>query len=417
MIKVRLFSNKDYPLEGIDTDPVKSFEYKMANLMEDGVRPYRDGLSIAFLKETYGVSFIDENDWYRVRCDGHPCNISELNDELKGGLAVLENSRKGVYTEYQFHRRYPDPAPFKQVEDFFAGLGMDVLVAYNMDRYAPMSGYGDIYAPYVIENYPYGGGIVQVHVEHWESHREDEGYQPLDRIPGKKGRSGLQRHVESPTYNLSVKEGVYYSSGLLDYAFQYRWRYCLPEVIGALEKEFGRTVAFDGLSVEYESSAFMEKLSGHDSFYMTGVYDEEVGWKKGIKVVSHWKEMPMLITQFRKLPVCYLVQAWDGTWMAAQELTSKFPTVAELAEEAINLSGTAKRVSVLYVADDELIPSARELVEGIWFGADVKDGCVELFDRTGAGMRFLEVLKEAVASGNVRAVHMESNWRDEVSKG
>ncbi|MCI9176820.1 MAG: hypothetical protein HFH49_18240, partial [Lachnospiraceae bacterium] len=103
--------------------------------------------------------------------------------------------------------------------------------------------------------------------------------------------------------------------------------------------------------------------------------------------------------------------------LVRKELTSKFPTVAELAEEAINLAGTAKHVSVLYVADDELIPSARELVEGIWFGADVKDGCVELFDRTGAGMRFLEVLKEAVASGKVRAVHMESNWRDEVSKG
>lgn len=56
-------------------------------------------------------------------------------------------------------------------------------------------------------------------------------------------------------------------------------------------------------------------------------------------------------------------------------------------------------------------------MESIWFGADVKDGCVELFDRAGAGMRFPEVLKEAVASGNVRAVHMESNWRDEVSAG
>lgn len=280
-----------------------------------------------------------------------------------------------------------------------------------------MSGYGDIYAPYVIENYPYGGGTVQVHVEPWERHREDEGYAPLDLIPGKKDRNGLQMHVESPAYGLSVKDGVYYSRGLLGYAFQYRWRHCLPEVIDALEKEFGRTVAFDGLSVEYESGAFMEKLSGYDRPYMVGVYDEEAGWKKGIKVISHWKKMPMLETQFRKLPVCYLAQGWDGAWMAAQGLTSKFPTVAELAEEAIHLAGTAKRVSVLYVADDELIPSARELVEGIWFGADVKDGCVELFDRTGAGMRFLEVLKEAVASGNVRAVHMESNWRDEVSAG
>jgi len=57
------------------------------------------------------------------------------------------------------------------------------------------------------------------------------------------------------------------------------------------------------------------------------------------------------------------------------------------------------------------------LVESIWFGADVKDGCVELFDRTGAGMRFLEVLKEAVASGKVRTVHRESNWRNELSAG
>ena len=58
--------------------------------------------------------------------------------------------------------------------------------------------------------------------------------------------------------------------------FQYRWRHCLLEVSDALEKEFGDMVAFDDLSVEYESSAFMEKL--------------------------------MLETQFRKLPVCYLVQ-------------------------------------------------------------------------------------------------------------
>lgn len=56
-------------------------------------------------------------------------------------------------------------------------------------------------------------------------------------------------------------------------------------------------------------------------------------------------------------------------------------------------------------------------MESIWFGADVKDGCVELFDRTGVGMRFLEVLKEAVASGKVRTVHRESNWRNELSAG
>lgn len=304
--------------------------------------------------------------------------------------------------------------PYKQIEDFFADLDMEVLVAYNMDRYAPMAGYGEIYAPYVIENYPYGGGSVQVHVERLESHREEDGYAPLGLIPGKKDRNGLQMHAESPLFNLSVKDGVYYSGGLLGYAFQYRWRYCLPEVIGALEKEFGRTVAFDGLSVEYESSEFMEKVSGYDRSYMDGVYNEETGWKKGIKVISHWKEMPKLETQFRKLPVCYAVQKDDGSWMAAQGLTDKYPTAAELAEQAIHLAGLTKRIFVLYVEGDELIPSAGDLVEGIWFGADVKGGCVELFDRTGAGMRFLEVLKEAVSSGNVSVAHMESRWMEEL---
>ena len=104
-------------------------------------KTFSDEASIQLLEYLHGEEAVRERWYSRVTPDGKPC-LSAISQEAKYGLTVIENSRKGVYTELEEDfselevesRRggsVSADSDLPLVWNAFAALDMDVLLAFR----------------------------------------------------------------------------------------------------------------------------------------------------------------------------------------------------------------------------------------------------------------------------------------------
>ena len=119
MIRVRLLSDTDTNgtnrWEGGETVPYEeSLFYDL--LREKG--DFADAESLALLRHLHGEDAVTGKWYRRTTPEGRPC-LPAISPEAKYGLVVIENSRKGLYTDLAV--AFTDDKMQERIDDTYTG--------------------------------------------------------------------------------------------------------------------------------------------------------------------------------------------------------------------------------------------------------------------------------------------------------
>ena len=217
MIRVRLFTEKEWFDLGILNkeheygvrDAMNYFKWRLLDTAyADEVKiPFRDAESLQFLKETYGIRFISDCDWYSVWCEESRSDITCLYDTIQWGLAAIDMSKKGIYAKFK--------GAEEKIWECLAKLPIDILIAMPVHEmglhHEAIRG-----AEYIIENYPYDNKVIEVNVLEVENLRRVR--ENCTEVPECYScATGRWLYVDN--------NGKYYTCYLgVDRSFQYFWK-------------------------------------------------------------------------------------------------------------------------------------------------------------------------------------------------
>ena len=122
----------------------------------DSIMPFRDEFSKKFLKDTWDMEFVSDDDWYSIQSpeEGRFC-LSGLSKEMKYALTLLHYSRNKRVLSY----KHCSKRTWKVLSD----MPFDILVAVDMSK---LDNWTDVClaVDYIIENFPFNNDYLQVQV-------------------------------------------------------------------------------------------------------------------------------------------------------------------------------------------------------------------------------------------------------------
>lgn len=384
MVKVKLYDvdecikTGDWPTEW---EHYFDWELMCPTLFEKVFIPFRDEESVRLLKETWDIEFIDNRDWYSVRCDGVRMNVRALNNDLKFALVTIFLSRKGRYTTLG----YADERVWRVLAD----LDMDILVAMKVQEMG-------IYSPeieginYKIINFPYKGQTIEVDVLN-------------ERVsPGKKGLyewADESRDCGMSKYLCVGKDGRFYMDIFyVGYAFQYYWKNDIEGIIKYIDRVKKDKTYLVDVRRTFDIFEMMEFLGEYLNCFEGDCEplessEEYVYFKEKFKIITHMRTLPKSAV-FRKLPQLIVERNHDGSYFIHGGLTVKFPAFHEMLEDAIDRRSPDKESFILIVDEEELLNRASDIERTIC-GFRVQADSVDVYEAEDAIQLFGEALREA----------------------
>lgn len=109
-------------------------------------KPFRDEDSLRFIREIDHAEFVDGDDWYSIETPFGRTNVTALCGGTRYALTLLDNSRRGIYTDISRFGEYGG-----DIWGRLADVSIDILVAYDtakINYHFPMLA---IKADYMIE--------------------------------------------------------------------------------------------------------------------------------------------------------------------------------------------------------------------------------------------------------------------------
>ena len=206
------------------------------------VKPFRDECSIRFLKDTYDLEFVSEDDWYSVQSEeeGRIC-LSSLSRTMKYALTLIYYARLGMCVKFK-----------KCEERIWKALNtmpFDIVLAVSSSEFNGNTGL-ILGVDYVIENYPVNGKAVQLNVVN-------------ECLFGKDGYE-----KESSFYK---KEGKYYIESVrLEYLdYHYFWKDHIKEIIEVSKRYIKEEHPIISKLMVCNLKEFIEKINIDVDYFMS----------------------------------------------------------------------------------------------------------------------------------------------------
>ena len=424
MIKIRLFTEEEELATQTYYENKRVFAILHELYFEDnwcvtqlkeGEMPFRDAESIKLLKESYGITFADDNDWFSVICDGERMPIMLLNESIKFALTAIHYSRTGVYTWYTSCN--------KEMWKILSDMSMDILVAVRMkDIYWESS--LSLGVDYIIQEYPAFGKRIEVNV-----------VQKMNKGEGFYTKVAEDRDNTEDDLYLGQDGKYYLNDTIADFALRYQWFWDIKGVSEVLSGEGYlwrkyRPYAVD-VTQEYsyvdfwnkfctkewrECDEYLDSLEHLKVMHKTGflterdytekleelnnseAYKEHLHLVNDVKVISHMVREPKDIIARRAIRMC-VDKNKDGTYSAYNEWTYKYPELNDILDE---LDYKKDIEQFRLIIDMNEVLSERHDMQYAVYGFKVSLNTIEVFDKYEAMLMFGEILKEAYDSGKCK---------------
>ena len=378
---------------------------------EDGnsIMPFRDEFSKKFLKNTWNLEFVSDDDWYSIQSpeEGRFC-LSGLSREMKYALTLLHFSRENRVLSYEFC----DEKIWKVLSE----MPFDILVAVDTTE---LKSWNDVSLgiDYIIENFPFNGEYIQVQANYY-------------RIQGK------QEVPITDTEHLYIEDGIYYANTfeISTYLTHYDWKKHVETIIkyaGRYVKDehpiVNKTLVCNvkeyakllGLKENYflDCSEYGRELYSYKRMLQEGdITQEEFNevlpdikrkyatsyknylWLKGeLKICSHLYKLPTNRT-FRKLPMMIVDKFPDGSYKIWGKLTVKYPKFEEILYNVITDLYTEECERYIIVVDVEEVFDCAEDIQYTNCGFKIAKNCIEIFDKNDTLKMFIDIAQEAISS-------------------
>lgn len=368
--------------------------------------PFRDQESQRLLKESYGVTFVSDDDWYSVIVEGRRMAISCLYEGIKFGLLAIHCSRQGEYTIYQ--------EVSDEIWKVLEKMPFDILLAVHIRKIGIFSSFPPECR---VINFPYKNQKIEVDVIKKFDY-PDNFYEVL-----KDDDAGM----------CQGKDKKYYMCrGDVKYYLQYYWKKDIKGIIQYIKKnnknrvylgrihqifdvfELGEILSKDENSIMLLDYLFKKNL--YNRLYQEGKMDEQklqkailklqeskeyeeyLYFRDTFKVINHLETVPPS-PLFRKLPILMVDKNKDGTYYIHGTLTYKYPEFHELLCKMILMRNPDRDRYALVVDENELLFSARDMKDTMC-GFKIMADSLEIFGKREGLQIFGEVLKEAWESEN-----------------
>lgn len=413
MIILRLYSDDETDFRRV----VGYYKDQFYNLLdpwldEEEKPPFRDPESLRLLKESYGVTFVNDDDWYSVIAENRRMSISCLYEGIKFALAAVHCSRQGRYLRYW--------EATEKIWKVLADMPFDILLAVPVGEINIFSCITEG-ADCKLINFPYQNQRIEVNIK---SHcfERDDFYEAVSDDDECSPGSWLYRG----------KDGKYYMDRFgAGYALQYYWKKDIEGIIKYAEQknegriylarihqtyniyELGEILKKDDNSILYPDYFFHKHM--YDRMYQEGELDEQelqaaiselqeseeykeyLYFRDTFRVISHLETVPPDCLS-RKLPILMVDKNRDGTYFIHGTLTCKYPEFDELLHEMISMRNSDRECYALIVDVDELLFSVEDMKNTVC-GFKVMADSLEIFDKKEGLRVFGEMLWEARDSG------------------
>lgn len=366
--------------------------------------PFRDAESVQLLRDSYGVVFADDGDWYSVICEGTRMNIACLNKAILCALGAIYESKRGRYA-------WLDDMD-ENVWRALGALPMTVLIAVREEELGEWHSFLRT-SDFEIVNYPLNGGTVRAKAVGVSLYRNEF----YTRVPGSRLYVG--------------QDGSYcVESDELRYDFEYHWEKDIDHILNYINFHWGGLKRFEELEREYTVFELGRELKNDENGIMnlnflydrehmkpdegdaeaareyeaflkeameTDDYKEYLYFKDVFRIVNHMLYIPP--ETYSKYVVMLTVDRKDdGTYRIYDNLTIKYPDFGELIYEAIFRRISDGERFILMVDVNEVIRSVEDIGRAVC-GFKLSKDRLEMFDKESGALLFGDALREANASG------------------
>ena len=377
----------------------------------NSIMPFRDEYSKKFLRDTWNIEFVNDDDWYSIQSpEEGRFSLSGLSKEMKYALTLLHFSRNGQILSFK--------SCSKRIWKALSDMPFDILIAVDTSR---LSSWYEIClgTDYIIEHFPFNNEFVQVNVV--------DGL-----VRGKKevkDKNGVRLFAEDDKYYAA-------SFSIESYFTHYSWKKHLPDIIKSavhcIKKEYPivnkiltcnvmgyakalnlkenyfldfneyayEVFSYERLLNEGEISQkeFDDIMSKCKSIYVTD-YKEFMWVKDELEICSHLYALPDE-TIFRKLPMMIIDKYSDGSYKIWGKLTVKYPRFEEILFDVIHDYYTNECERYITVVDIEEVFQSASDIKRTNCGFKITENCIEIFDRNDALKMFVDMAQEAISSDN-----------------
>lgn len=381
---------------------------------EDGnsIMPFRDEFSKKFLKDTWNMEFVSDDDWYSIQSleEEGRFSLSGLSEEMKYALTLLHFSRNGQILSF----KVCSERIWKALDD----MPFDILIAVDTSRF---SYWRDVClgVDYIIEHFPFNNEYIQVNVV-------DGLVRDKEKVTDKNGVS------------LFIEDDKYYvgSFSIESYFTRYSWKKHIPDIIKyagfEIKDEYpiinktlvcnveeyakllglDETYFLDSSDYAFELHSYKRMLQEGDitqeefddvlphikRTYVTS-YKDYLWMKDELKICSHLYKVPDTIYQ-RKLPMLIVDKFPDGSYKIWGRLTVKNPLFQEILFDVITDFYTKECERYITVVDVEEVFRSADDIKRTNCGFKITENCIEVFDRNDALKQFVDIAQEALSSEN-----------------
>ena len=416
MLRMFYYNHDDFVQKSVDRKILRYGEGFFEELLnwqydEDGnsIMPFRDEFSKKFLKNTWNIEFVRDDDWYSIQSpeEGRFC-LSGLSREMKYALTLLHFSRKNIVLSYEFCG--------KNIWKVLSEMPFDILVAVDTTE---LKSWEDVCLGinYIIENFPFNGEYIQVQVS--------------DYLIKDKQKVDITDEVL-----LYIEDGKYYACALElhNYLTHYDWKKHVETIIkyaGYYVKDehpiVNKTLVCNvkeyakllGLKENYflDCSEYGRELYSYKRMLQEGdITQEEFNevlpyikrryatsykdylWLKGeLKICSHLYKLPTNRT-FRKLPMMIVDKFPDGSYKIWGTLTVKYPKFEEILYNVLTDLYTEECERYIIVVNVEEVFNCAEDIKYTDCGFKITKNCIEIFDENDTLKMFIDIAQEAISS-------------------
>jgi len=354
MIRIR-FMNEDQLRDAAAAEKLHSYtaDSFYSILRGDGesppAPPFRDAESLALLHRIDGAVPL-ENDWYSVQLPYGRSHFCALSDEVKYGLTVLSNSRKGIYTTFVDVSEAAEDCFYSEkirpsVWDVLGTIDMEVYIAFPIRMLGLLLSI-PIDVPFLLENHLEDGREVEA----WVS----DTYHGTP-VCAADGRPQILNHFSDR---------------------RYRWTDDIDNVRRVIGQKTINHVPLCRKEERYSMSE-LNHLLGEGWTHV--VLPPLLKQRSDITVVNHMLYRPCCPDSRR--PVCLRFRFCKGIWTVEDEISTKWPDYEEHLYDALCMIAEGKNEQWLYMVLDvnELLDSAENFAKTVYGFAGTDTG-IELLD-------------------------------------
>lgn len=377
----------------------------------DTIKPFREDYNKKFLKDTWNIEFVSDDDWYSIYSpEEGRFSLSGLSKEMKYALTLLHFSSKGRMLSFK--------SCSERIWKALSDMPFDILVAVDTSKIESWKSIC-LGVDYIIENLPFDDEFLQVNV--LNSLIRDK-----DKITDK---NGLSLYVEDDKYFACV-------FNIKRHFAEYDWKKHLNDIIkhanSCVREEYpiiDKTLVCD--VVEYAKVLDIDEdyfLDLNDYTYYLNqferllkdgditqeVYDTEMSkykiayrddykqylWVKDkLKIYSHLYTIPDRRVH-RKLPMLIIDKYPNDSYKIWGKLTVKYPEFYEIVYDVIKEFYTEDCERYITVVDVEEAFSCASNISDVDCGFKITENRIDIFDRNDALKQFIDIAQEAISSNN-----------------